>query len=145
MSAEELTEKFHPTRDWCNSSVRCLAWHPHTNKVAVVMRDDGVHVYSAPSKEPYFDRTAPPFVPVLKYKTLFTAYSNSESWGSQPAFFNHPRYKQQRGVTTLAWRPFYASELAVGCSSGVLVWTIDPTSTVARPSAGSVSLLQAQG
>ena len=71
MSAEELTEKFHPTRDWCNSSVRCLAWHPHTNKVAVVMRDDGVHVYSAPSKEPYFDRTAPPFVPVLKYKTLF--------------------------------------------------------------------------
>ena len=93
MSAEELTEKFHPTRDWCNSSVRCLAWHPHTNKVAVVMRDDGVHVYSAPSKEPYFDRTAPPFVPVLKYKSLFTiTYSNSESRGGFTAcLFQSPQ------------------------------------------------------
>ena len=39
----------------------------------------------------------------------------------------------------------HVSELAVGCSTGVLVWTIDPSSVVARPSAGCVSLLQSPG
>jgi len=125
MSAEELTEKFHPTRDWSGSHVRCLAWHPHTNKLAVALRDDSVHVHNQPPTATerlyhYQDKSPAPFVPLLKYK-------------------------QQRGVTSMAWRPFYASELAVGCSTGVLVWTIDPSSVVARPSAGCVSLLQSPG
>ena len=41
----------------------------------------------------------------------------------------------------MAWRPFSASELAIGCASGVLIWTVDPLSVVARPSAACVSLL----
>ncbi|PSN51777.1 Aladin [Blattella germanica] len=33
--------------------------------------------------------------------------------------------KSQRAVSSLAWRPFSASELAVGCESGVFVWQGD--------------------
>ena len=46
------------------------------------------------------------------------------------------KYKQQRGVSCMQWRPFLASELAVGCSTGLLIWNVDPCSVVARPSAG---------
>ena len=51
------------------------------------------------------------------------------------------KHKQQRGVTCLAWRPFLASELAVGCLSAILIWTVDPLSVVARPSANCVYIL----
>jgi aladin len=32
------------------------------------------------------------------------------------------KHKQQRGVTCLAWRPFAASELAVGGLAGIFIW-----------------------
>ena len=51
------------------------------------------------------------------------------------------KHKKQKQVACLAWRPYSASELAVGCSSGVLIWTVDPISVVARPSAACVTLL----
>jgi aladin len=34
----------------------------------------------------------------------------------------------QKGITALSWRPFSASELAVGCENGALIWTVDTTS-----------------
>ena len=43
----------------------------------------------------------------------------------------------------MAWRPLNASELAVGCLNGCLVWTVDPTSVATRPSASCVTLLPA--
>ena len=51
------------------------------------------------------------------------------------------KHKQQRGVACLAWRPYLASELAVGCLTGILIWTVDPLSVVARPSANCVYIL----
>ena len=51
------------------------------------------------------------------------------------------KYKQQRGVSCLSWRPFNASDLAVGCASGIVLWNIDPSSVLSRPSASSVSVL----
>jgi len=126
MSGEELTEKFSATRDWSSSPVRCLAWHPHTTKIAVAMRDDSVHIHSSPS-------------------AAATAHAYQPSPAAAAPLVPLLKYKQQRGITSMAWRPFYASELAVGCSAGVLVWTVDPCSVVARPSAGCVSLLQSAG
>jgi len=55
------------------------------------------------------------------------------------------KFKQQRGVSCMQWRPYLASELAVGCSTGLLIWNVDPCSVVARPSAGCVSHLQSAG
>lgn len=40
--------------------------------------------------------------------------------------------KSQRGVSCLAWRPLSASELAVGCDTCILIWTIDPNSIVSH-------------
>ncbi len=42
------------------------------------------------------------------------------------------KYKQQRGVACLAWRPYSGGDLAVGCLAGLLVWTVDPTSVAVR-------------
>jgi len=50
-----------------------------------------------------------------------------------------------KGVSCLAWKPCSASQLAVGCVAGVMVWTVDPTSMVSRPSTSCVTKLQRPG
>ncbi len=106
MSPEDMIAAYSSTRDWSNSAVRCLAWHPHVTKLAVAFKDDSVQVMASTSATN----------PVLKHK-------------------------RQRHISCMAWRPFSSSELVVGCANGILIWTIDPASVVARPSAASVSLL----
>ncbi|XP_055681036.1 aladin-like [Lutzomyia longipalpis] len=39
----------------------------------------------------------------------------------------------QKGITSMAWRPFTAGLLAVGCQSGVLLWSLEPNSHITRP------------
>lgn len=39
----------------------------------------------------------------------------------------------QKSVTSMSWRPFSTSALAVGCQSGFLLWTLDPNSCITRP------------
>ncbi|XP_059609472.1 aladin-like isoform X2 [Phlebotomus argentipes] len=39
----------------------------------------------------------------------------------------------QKGVTSMAWRPFTAGVLAVGCQNGVLLWSLEPNSHITRP------------
>lgn len=39
----------------------------------------------------------------------------------------------QKSITSLAWRPFSPSQLAVGCQNGFLIWTLDPNSCITRP------------
>lgn len=39
----------------------------------------------------------------------------------------------QKSITSMAWRPFSPSQLAVGCQSGFLVWSLDPNSCITRP------------
>lgn len=34
------------------------------------------------------------------------------------------KYGLQKGITSMAWRPFASAELAVGCQNGVLLWTL---------------------
>lgn len=40
---------------------------------------------------------------------------------------------QQKGITSMSWRPFSAGELAVGCQNGVVLWSLQMHSTLARP------------
>ena len=58
----------------------------------------------------------------------------SEGGATQPLL----KFAGMKGVACLAWQPFAASQLAVGCSSGVLLWTVDPASVVSRPSSSCV-------
>ncbi|KAL0274599.1 UNVERIFIED_CONTAM: hypothetical protein PYX00_002694 [Menopon gallinae] len=53
--------------------------------------------------------------------------------------------KSQSNITSLAWRPFSSSELAVGCEAGVLLWTVDPNSVVSRPSMSCGVVLKQPG
>lgn len=39
----------------------------------------------------------------------------------------------QKSITSMTWRPLSSSQLAVGCQSGFLVWTLDPNSCISRP------------
>lgn len=43
------------------------------------------------------------------------------------------RNGQQKLVTCLAWRPLAASELAVGCFNGVILWKLDVSNNLIRP------------
>uniref|UniRef100_A0A1B6C7V6 Aladin seven-bladed propeller domain-containing protein n=2 Tax=Clastoptera arizonana TaxID=38151 RepID=A0A1B6C7V6_9HEMI len=49
--------------------------------------------------------------------------------------------KHQRFISSLSWRPFSTSELALGCEAGILIWTIDPNSVITRPSPTNTLLL----
>lgn len=84
-------------KDWFNSPVRYIAWHPHCTKLAIASSDDSVRIYSSESN----------LVPVLKSKL-------------------------QRGISCVAWRPLSASEIAIGCESCILIWTVDPNSVVSK-------------
>ena len=39
----------------------------------------------------------------------------------------------QKSITSMAWRPFSSSQLAVGCQNGLLIWTLDTNSCITRP------------
>merc|ERR550519_805617 len=51
------------------------------------------------------------------------------------------KHAGQRAVNCMAWKPCGASELAVGCQAGVLLWHVDPASVVSRPSTSCVTKL----
>jgi len=55
------------------------------------------------------------------------------------------KYREQRGICDLSWRPYSASTLAVACLSGIAVWNVDPTSVVTRLSATYVQWLSYPG
>ena len=44
MSGEEMIARFSETLDWKTAKVRCFAWHPHTAKFAIALRDDTIQV-----------------------------------------------------------------------------------------------------
>lgn len=64
---------------------------------------------------------------------------------SSPGFVPTLRSQGQRSVSCLAWRPYSASELAVGCHAGVIVWQVDPKSVVTRPSISCATVLRHPG
>lgn len=47
---------------------------------------------------------------------------------------------QQKSIFALAFRPYNFSTLVVGCSSGMLIWIIDPNSNMSRPLSQAVLL-----
>ncbi|XP_028157579.1 aladin-like, partial [Ostrinia furnacalis] len=106
----KIVSNYSRTRNWGGAPVKCLAWHPHTTKIAVATVDDNVRVYCSEVQ----------FVSMLKCKA-------------------------QGHVSSLCWRPFSASEIAVGCEQGVIVWTVDPNSMFTKPSSSNAIVLKRSG
>ncbi|KAI8439177.1 hypothetical protein MSG28_013024 [Choristoneura fumiferana] len=103
----KIVSNYSRTRNWGSAPIKCLAWHPHTTKIAVATLDDNIRVYCMEAG----------FVPMLKCKA-------------------------QGHVSSLSWRPYSASEIAVGCEQGVIVWTVDPNSTFTKPSSSNAVVLK---
>lgn len=103
----KIVSNYSRTRNWGSAPIKCLAWHPHTTKIAVATTDDNIRVYC----------TEAGFVPMLKCKA-------------------------QGHVSSLSWRPYSASEIAVGCEQGVIIWTVDPNSTFTKPSSSNAVVLK---
>lgn len=77
-------------RDWQNSLIRCIRWHPNVFKLAVASVEDNIRIYSGDALN----------TPILK-----NGY--------------------QKCISSLAWRPLSAGELAVGCNTGIIVWKLE--------------------
>ncbi|KAK9407316.1 aladin [Crotalus adamanteus] len=58
LPSEDIIAKFSQAVDWVGCSIRAFAWHPHTNKFAVALLDDSIHVYNTNST----------IVPILKHR-----------------------------------------------------------------------------
>lgn len=77
-------------RDWQNSVIRVMRWHPNVFKLAIASVDDNIQIHT-------LDSTGS-----LNLKNGY-----------------------QECITSLAWRPLCAAELAVGCKTGIIVWKLD--------------------
>lgn len=82
--------EYSQTRDWQNSPIRCIRWHPNVFKLAIASVDDNIRIYSTET-------------------TTITTLKNG----------------YQKCISSLAWRPLCAGELAVGCKTGIIVWKLD--------------------
>ncbi|XP_057375702.1 aladin-like isoform X1 [Daphnia carinata] len=51
------------------------------------------------------------------------------------------RHSSQKNISSMSWRPLCSAQLAVGCASGVALWTVDPASLGTRPSASCLTTL----
>ncbi|XP_047740897.1 LOW QUALITY PROTEIN: aladin [Hyalella azteca] len=51
------------------------------------------------------------------------------------------KHRIQRRVTQVQWLPYSMSVACVSCEAGVLLWSVDPSSVVTRPSGACISLL----
>ncbi|CAH0679981.1 unnamed protein product [Chilo suppressalis] len=74
-----------------------------------------------------------------------TADDNVRVYCSEAQFVSTLKCKVQGHVSSLCWRPFSASEIAVGCERGVIVWTVDPNSLFMKPSSSNAVVLKRSG
>ncbi|KPJ12879.1 Aladin [Papilio machaon] len=74
-----------------------------------------------------------------------TADDNVRVYSADVAFVSALKCKAQGHVSSLSWRPYSASEIAVGCEQGVIVWTVDPNSMFTKPSSSNAIVLKSWG
>ncbi|XP_005089460.1 aladin [Aplysia californica] len=141
LSRDEILKKYTPVANWFKSPVQALAWHPHVTKLAVALKDDSVHVYSAGSSlNPILKHKLQKQVADLAWKPLsgsvlaVACESCVLIWHVEPTSLavrpssSTVQVLQSPGhspVTSLAWDP-YSSHLvsASPCHSSVLVWDV---------------------
>ncbi|CAG9767600.1 unnamed protein product [Ceutorhynchus assimilis] len=148
-----LITKLSQTKDWQNSTIRFISWHPYCNKLAVVTCDDSVRVFSAENNN---------YHPILRCKeqknitcVAWRPMSNTELavahgngiilWNLDPNTLNpKPTINnalilqriEHKPVMSIAWSP--KGELLVSvaaCDNTILVWDpeLDQTSALKRP------------
>ncbi|XP_060516995.1 aladin-like [Cylas formicarius] len=151
-SGPTLITQLGQTRDWVNSTIRCISWHPYCKKLAVVTCDDSVRIFSSEST----------YCPVLRCKQqknitciAWRPLSNTEiavahecgviiwnidsnSLVSRPSVSNAIilQRPEHRPVMSIAWSPKGDKLVSVAaCDTTILVWDpeLDRTSSLKRP------------
>lgn len=161
LSAQEMLSTFSLTRDWFESPVRCMAWHPHTRKLAVVSRDDCVRIGGNGAKtKPILRHTGQRDIACLAWRPCGSAELavgcrvGIMVWTLDPASVisrpstNCVRPLTRPGhapVTTLSWHP-NGKLLASGSPAdpAMLIWSVASGQCVPvrRVSGGGVGLLR---
>ncbi|XP_076625897.1 aladin [Colletes latitarsis] len=125
------------TRDWNSSLIRCLSWHPHCPRLAVVTRDDRIRIFSQ----------GVPVVPILRHSAQksvccisWRPYAGRELavachagvliWtielGAASNSLSHAVLLKRRNhvpVTSVTWHP--QGDLLVSCSpadTNMIIW-----------------------
>ncbi|VEN34662.1 unnamed protein product [Callosobruchus maculatus] len=159
-SGPSLINEYAQARNWLNSTIRCIAWHPYCTKVAVVTCDDSVRIFNSEcgALTPLLRCKQQKHVTCIAWRPL----SNTEIavghedgvivWNVDPnSLVVRPsisnavvlRRLEHRPVISLAWSPRGDKLVtAAACDNTILVWDVelDQTSSLKR-SGGSGNIL----
>ncbi|KAL1490423.1 hypothetical protein ABEB36_013122 [Hypothenemus hampei] len=151
-SGATLINKLGQTRDWQNSTVRFIAWHPYCTKLAVVTCDDSVRIYSAESSyHPILRCKQQKNISCVAWRPLSNTeiavghedgiivwYIDPNSLVARPSISNAILLYRlhHRPVMSLAWSPKGDVLVSVAaCDNTILVWNpeLNQTSSLKRP------------
>ncbi|XP_066500239.1 aladin isoform X1 [Hoplias malabaricus] len=141
LSGEEMVAEFSQVLDWSDSSVRSIAWHPHTEKFAVALLDDSIRIYnSRSSTAPTLKHRLQRNVSAMQWKPLCASalavachsclliwHVDPTSLSTRPSsgcaqVLSHPGHSP---VTSIAWSP--SGSLLVSASpvdTSMMVWDV---------------------
>ncbi|XP_050309665.1 aladin-like [Anthonomus grandis grandis] len=151
-SGPTLISQLGQTRDWKNSTIRFVAWHPNCTKIALVTCDDGVRIFSSDSNYSPLLRckqqrniTCVAWRP-LSHTEIAVAHEDGiiiwnidpNSLVSRPSVSNAIILQriEHRPVMSIAWSPNGDRLVSVAaCDRKILVWDpeLDRTSSLKRP------------
>ncbi|CAK9801032.1 AAAS [Anthophora quadrimaculata] len=124
------------TRDWEISLIRCIAWHPHCARLAVVTRDDRIRIFSQGIKVvPILRHSAQKSVCCISWRPLagkelaVACHAGVLVWTIEvgaSSSLSHAVLLKQRNhvpVTHVTWHP--QGDLLVSCSpadTSMMIW-----------------------
>lgn len=79
--------------------------------------------------------------PYMTKIAVVTCDDSVRIYSSDTTFTPILRSKQQKNISCAAWRPFSNTEIAVAHKNGIIIWNLDSSSLVARPSASNATIL----
>lgn len=78
LSTSEMVERYSGARAWAAEPVRALAWHPHTPKLAIALKDDTVKIFPAPDSpsqvQPLLKAACMRLISCLSWRPLSAGY-----------------------------------------------------------------------
>ena len=162
LSASDMISEYSNTRAWTEAHIRCIAWHPHTTKLAVAYRDDSISVLSleAGATQPILKHAAMKGVSAMSWRPLSSSHLAVACQGGVAVWTLDPSSLVSRPssscltrlastghapVTQVEWSPdgrLLAS--ASPADTRIHIWSLETrqSETIARVGGGGASLLR---
>ena len=162
LSASDMISEYSNTRAWTEAHIRCIAWHPHTTKLAVAYRDDSISVLSLEggATQPVLKHAAMKGVSAMSWRPLSSSHLAVACQGGVAVWTLDPSSLVSRPssscltrlassghapVTQVEWSPdgrLLAS--ASPADTRIHIWSLETrqSETIARVGGGGASLLR---